>query len=80
MEKKEGWDPQVPGLSARWPADKVLRGWWSKPREDEVEVNEWDLALGMDHDKAIDFTTIYIMEGIHTWFSSWDKATSQSCW
>src|SRR5882724_1413414 len=23
MEKKEGWNPQVPGLPMRWPADKV---------------------------------------------------------
>ena len=27
------------------------RGQWSKPRGDEVEVNEWDLALGTDHDR-----------------------------
>jgi len=24
--RKEGWDPQVPGPLAKWPADEVARG------------------------------------------------------
>ena len=29
------------------------RGQWCNPREDEVEVSEWDLALGTNHDTHI---------------------------
>jgi len=32
-------------------------GQWSNPREDEVEVSEWDLALGTNRDSVMGHCT-----------------------
>jgi len=38
LQEKEGWDPQVPGPPAKWPADKVVHG--------GVIVTCWPYDLG----------------------------------